>query len=82
MLMGDWIGTQEGGGERWQQLYREGWTLQVHQPQRFCDGLTELCFFFERQLGCLVGSNAYITPAGGTSPLQQLPAGQILPMRA
>ncbi|CAL8464436.1 g3971 [Coccomyxa elongata] len=55
---------EEGGSERWQQLYKEGWTLQVHQPQRFCDGLTELCFSLERQLGCLVGSNAYITPAG------------------
>ncbi|BDA49680.1 Ribosomal oxygenase 2 [Coccomyxa sp. Obi] len=55
---------EEGGCERWQQLYKEGWTLQVHQPQRFCDALTEQCFSLERQLGCLVGSNAYITPAG------------------
>ena len=68
VLMGDEIGTQEGDCERWQQLYKEGWTLQVHHPQRFSDGLTELCFSLEQQLGCLVGSNAYITPAGLSHP--------------
>ena len=74
VLMGDEIGTQEGDCERWQQLYKEGWTLQVHHPQRFSDGLTELCFSLEQQLGCLVGSNAYITPAGfGPASLSQLP---------
>ncbi len=55
---------QEGSIERWQQLYKEGWSLQVHQPQRFCDALTRLCSSLENQLGCLVGSNAYLTPAG------------------
>ncbi|CAE8600821.1 unnamed protein product, partial [Polarella glacialis] len=39
-----------------------GYTLQMHQPQRFDDGLHRLCFALERRFGCLVGSNAYLTP--------------------
>ncbi len=36
--------------------------LQVLQPQRFSDGIWRLVSALERQLGCLVGCNAYITP--------------------
>ncbi|WIA29285.1 hypothetical protein OEZ86_011790 [Tetradesmus obliquus] len=42
----------------------EGCTLQLHQPQRFFDPCWRLLAAMERQLGCLVGSNAYLTPAG------------------
>lgn len=42
----------------------EGCTLQLHQPQRFFDPCWRLLAALERQLGCLVGSNAYITPRG------------------
>jgi len=37
---------------------------QVHQPQRFSDELWRLLAALEGQLGCLVGCNAYLTPAG------------------
>jgi hypothetical protein len=39
-------------------------TLQFHQPQRFSDELWRLLAGLERQLGCLAGCNAYITPPG------------------
>eukprot|EP00882_Tetradesmus_deserticola_P009776 GHRQ01010328.1.p2 GENE.GHRQ01010328.1~~GHRQ01010328.1.p2 ORF type:complete len:219 (+),score=69.53 GHRQ01010328.1:315-971(+) len=42
----------------------EGCTLQLFQPQRFFDPCWRLLAALERQLGCLVGSNAYLTPAG------------------
>lgn len=42
----------------------EGCTLQLHQPQRFFDPCWRLLAALERQLGCLVGTNAYLTPAG------------------
>ena len=42
----------------------EGCTIQLHQPQRFSDPLWRLIAALEKQLGCLVGSNAYHTPAG------------------
>ena len=42
----------------------EGCTLQVIQPQRFTDPLWRLMAALEAQLSCLVGANAYITPAG------------------
>lgn len=38
--------------------------MQVHQPQRFNDELWRLLAALEGQLGCLVGINAYLTPAG------------------
>lgn len=47
-----------------QLMRREGATLQVHQPQRFVDSLVGLCEGLERELGCLVGANAYLTPCG------------------
>lgn len=42
----------------------EGCTLQVHQPQRFFDPCWRLLAALERELGCLVGTNAYMTPTG------------------
>lgn len=45
-------------------LYKGGCTLQVHQPQRFQEGLARLCSGLEQRLGCLVGINAYLTPPG------------------
>ncbi|GAB6021278.1 hypothetical protein CHUAL_003897 [Chamberlinius hualienensis] len=37
-------------------------TMQIHQPQRFQDGLWCLQEKLESYFGCLVGSNVYITP--------------------
>jgi lysine-specific demethylase/histidyl-hydroxylase NO66 len=37
---------------------KEGCTLQVHQPQRFFDPCWRLLAALEKQLGCLVGTNA------------------------
>lgn len=45
-------------------LSEEGCTLQVHQPQRFNNHLARIISAMETQLGCLVGSNAYLTPKG------------------
>jgi len=45
-------------------LYKDGCTIQVHQPQRFQNDLAEVCSGLEQRLGCLVGINAYLTPPG------------------
>ena len=42
----------------------DGWTLQIHQPQRFVENLWRICASMESELGCLVGCNAYVTPPG------------------
>lgn len=39
-------------------------TFQVHQPQRYNEGLWNLMEKMETYFGSLVGSNVYITPAG------------------
>ena len=44
-------------------LYKQGCTLQVHQPQRFHPPLAAVCSGLEQRLGCLVGINAYLTPS-------------------
>ena len=41
-----------------------GCSLQFHQPQQHSAALHELLAGMEAQLGCLVGANIYITPAG------------------
>lgn len=53
------------GPEELQSLWNEGYTIQVHQPQRFesCESLWRLQAFLEEDLGSLVGCNAYITPS-------------------
>ena len=38
--------------------------FQFHQPQRFSDDFWRLLAALERQLGCLVGANTYLTPPG------------------
>jgi lysine-specific demethylase/histidyl-hydroxylase NO66 len=45
-------------------LLAAGYTLQVHQPQRWSFPLWHLCASLEAALGALVGANAYITPPG------------------
>ncbi|XP_022094820.1 ribosomal oxygenase 2-like [Acanthaster planci] len=39
-------------------------TLQFHQPQRFQDGLWQICELLESYFHSLVGANVYITPGG------------------
>lgn len=60
--------SESGGIARrasiWPLFHKQGYTLQVHQPQRFDDNLHRLCFALEQRFGCLVGANAYLTPAG------------------
>ena len=46
------------------QLLAAGFTLQVHQPQRWSGPLWALCASLEGALGALVGANAYVTPPG------------------
>lgn len=47
-----------------EKMLQKGWTLQIHQPQRFNDNLWRLCASLEGSLGCLVGCNQYVTPPG------------------
>lgn len=42
-------------------LFSQDCTFQVHQPQRIHDNLWRLLAALEAHLGCLVGSNSYIT---------------------
>jgi len=44
-------------------------TLQVHHPQRWDASAWRLVAALEASLGCLVGANAYLTPAGGSQGL-------------
>ncbi|KAH9365601.1 hypothetical protein HPB48_021165 [Haemaphysalis longicornis] len=45
-------------------------TMQIHQPQRWVNGLWEALEMLECFFGCLVGCNAYVTPpvAQGLAP--------------
>lgn len=52
-----------------QNLLDQGWTLQVHQPQRFNENLWRLIASLESEFGSLVGCNAYITPKNGSQGL-------------
>ncbi|MEW5298291.1 MAG: hypothetical protein WDW36_001432 [Sanguina aurantia] len=45
-------------------LFAERCTFQVIQPQRYHDPLWRLLAALERQVGCLMGCNAYLTPKG------------------
>lgn len=60
--------AQAGGLVRqaalWKLVDSSRHTLQVHQPQRFDSRLHRFCFALEQRFGCLVGANAYLTPAG------------------
>lgn len=55
---------QVADAESIRELWQEGCTLQVVQPQRWEPRLMALVAALERQLGCLVGVNAYLTPPG------------------
>ncbi len=55
---------QDADVETVQDLWEAGCTLQVVQPQRWTPALMRLVSALEAQLGCLVGVNAYLTPAG------------------
>lgn len=62
-------------------LHQEGCTIQLHQPQRWNEELWRLIAALERQLGCLVGANAYLTPAGDVqSPCSSLLSHYMQPM--
>ena len=45
-------------------LVERGWSIQWLQPQHEHDALSALVATLESQFGCLVGVNAYLTPAG------------------
>lgn len=56
---------QEGDAATLKQLHDgERATLQLTQPQRYLDPAWRLLASLEASLGCLVGANAYLTPAG------------------
>ena len=42
----------------------ENATVQFFQPQQHCAPLARMMALLERRFGCLVGCNAYMTPAG------------------
>lgn len=52
------IASQVADAATLQELHKEDCTLQLHQPQRFFDPCWRLLAALERQLGCLVGTNA------------------------
>ncbi|GAX75760.1 hypothetical protein CEUSTIGMA_g3203.t1 [Chlamydomonas eustigma] len=54
---------EEASEENITALFQKGYTMQVLQPQRYSDGIWHLVSAMEKHLGCLVGCNAYITPA-------------------
>lgn len=65
------------------ELWREGCTLQVVQPQRWEGRLLRLVAALEGHLGCLVGANAYLTPPstqGGCTHLDRQPANPSIPL--
>lgn len=44
------------------QKFREGCSLRMPCPQKFSDPLHVLLSALEEEFGCMVGSNAYLTP--------------------
>ena len=48
----------------WRRFEKEGCSVRLLHPQRFCDGLWRLVARLESFLQCPVGCNAYLTPAG------------------
>lgn len=44
--------------------FRDGYSVQFYQPQRYMDELFTVNTSFERQFGALAGSSAYLTPPG------------------
>ena len=46
-----------------QQVWDQGWTVQVIQPQRVVSVIADLLRGLEELFQCTVGSNAYLTPA-------------------
>ena len=43
-------------------IFDDGFTIQLFQPQRFSDGLWQICSSFERYFQSLAGASAYMTP--------------------
>jgi hypothetical protein len=52
------------------EIFREGYTVQFFQPQRFSDGLFLINASFEKHFQSLAGASAYLTPklAQGLAP--------------
>jgi lysine-specific demethylase/histidyl-hydroxylase NO66 len=48
----------------WRRFDKEGCSVRLLHPQRFCDPLWRLTARLEAYLQCPVGCNAYLTPAG------------------
>ena len=42
--------------------FDDGYTIELYQPQRYCDELWKILERLESYFGCLVSSTAYITP--------------------
>eukprot|EP00698_Gefionella_okellyi_P005327 TRINITY_DN14849_c0_g1_i1.p1 TRINITY_DN14849_c0_g1~~TRINITY_DN14849_c0_g1_i1.p1 ORF type:complete len:447 (+),score=103.78 TRINITY_DN14849_c0_g1_i1:82-1422(+) len=65
----DLNGSGRAAAEKVWKQYISGATLQFMQPQRYCAGLWQLSATLESFFSCLVGTNAYLTPAGGAQGL-------------
>ena len=63
------LSTMIEGQTSFDMVLQQGWTLQLHQPQRFNDNLWRLISSLEAEFGSLVGCNAYITPGDGSQGL-------------
>ena len=53
-----------------QGAFKNGYTVQFYQPQRFVDGLWKINSSFEHVFGTLAGASAYLTPAGKAQGLE------------
>ena len=47
--------------------FKDGYTIVLYEPQRYCDELWKLLEKLESYFGCLVNSSVYITPANSNS---------------
>ena len=44
--------------------YKDGCSVRLLCPQKFCDKVWKLLSVLEEEWGCMAGSNTYLTPAG------------------
>jgi hypothetical protein len=59
----DIAGDENGCGKSLSKAFKEGYTVQFFQPQRFSDMLYRINSSFENKFGTLAGASAYLTPS-------------------
>jgi hypothetical protein len=63
----------------WRRFEKEGCSVRMLHPQRFCDQLWRLVAALEAYLQCPVGCNAYLTPPGTQGFAPHWSVGRIVP---